>query len=135
MERVGASGVQLTEPSLLIADDDRDFRESLGEVFQRRGFAIQLAADGQEAVEIVQTAGRLHIVLFDVHMPRLTGLQALSALRKSALNVPCILMTAKLDESIVEQAGQLETSGLLAKPFTLRDVTNAVERVLKTNYA
>ena len=43
--------MQLAEPKLLIADDDRDFRESLGEVFERRGYSIRLAADGQEAIE------------------------------------------------------------------------------------
>lgn len=126
--------VQLAEPKLLIADDDRDFRESLGEVFQRRGYKICLAADGQEAVEIVQTSRQLHLVLFDVHMPRKTGLQALLEIRQAQLLLPCILMSAKLDDSIVRQADELETCGVLAKPFTLRDLTSTVQRVLFQAY-
>ncbi len=126
--------MQLAEPKLLIADDDRDFRESLGEVFERRGYSIRLAADGQEAIEIAQTHSPLHLVLFDVHMPRKTGLQALCELREAELLLPCILMSAKLDDAIVRQADALETYGVLAKPFTLRDLTSTVERVLVQVY-
>lgn len=126
--------VQLAEPKLLIADDDRDFRESLGEVFQRRGYEIRLAADGQEALEIVHTSRQLHLVLFDVHMPRMTGLQAVCEIRQAELPLPCILMSAQLDATIVQQADELDICGMLAKPFTLRDLTSTVERVLQQVY-
>ena len=123
------------EPKLLIADDDRDFRESLGEVFQRRGYETHLVADGCEAVEFVQATHELHLVIFDVHMPRLTGLEALQQIRDVGTHLlPCILMSAKLDEAIVRQAEELDTSGFLAKPFTLRDATSAVESILKQFY-
>ena len=127
--------MQTTEPKLLIADDDRDFRESLGEVFERRGYSTRLAADGREAVEIVQKSRELHLVILDVHMPRLTGLQALEEIRQMFEKaLPCILMSAQLDEEIVRQAQQLETTSVLSKPFTLRVVTETVEEILRTNY-
>ncbi len=131
--------MQLTEPRLLIADDDRDFRESLGEVFGRRGYEIVLAADGQEAVDIALESvalgcSTLHLVLLDVHMPRLTGLQALLQIRQESLFLPCILMSAMLDEQIVQRANELNTSDVLAKPFTLRDLTTCVEKVLNQSY-
>ena len=127
--------MQWTEPHLLIADDDRDFRESLGEVFARRGYATQLAADGCEAVEIVQSEDQLHLVVLDVHMPRLSGLEALSQIRAVAQpSLPCILMSAQLDDQIVNQAQQLDISSVLSKPFTLRDITSTVERILNQSY-
>ena len=127
--------MQWTEPRLLIADDDRDFRESLGEVFQRRGFETELAADGCEAVEIVQSAADVHIVLLDVHMPRLTGLQALHQIRSMvSAALPCVLMSAQLDADIVAEAESLEISTVLAKPFSLKDVTGTVERILNDQY-
>ena len=127
--------VQWTEPKLLIADDDRDFRESLGEVFERRGYSTRLAADGCEAVEIVQSSSELHLLILDVHMPRLTGLQALEQIRHIVeSSLPCILMSAKLDESIVRQAKELRSASLLAKPFTLRAVTATVEEILRASY-
>ena len=127
--------MQWTEPKLLIADDDRDFRESLGEVFARRGYATRFAADGCEAVEIVQSSGELHLMLMDFNMPRLTGLEALQEIRKSSkCDLPCVLMSAQLDDSIVRQAQQLNISGVLSKPFKLRDVTAIVEDILRTCY-
>lgn len=127
--------LQWTEPKLLIADDDRDFRESLSEVFVRRGFCTELAADGCEAVEIVQASSELHLVVLDVHMPRLTGLEAFRQMRAIAANaLPCILMSAQLDEKIVEQAASLEISSVLSKPFKLKDITAAVESILQEQY-
>lgn len=127
--------MQWTEPRLLIADDDRDFRESLSEVFTRRGFCTHLAADGREAVEIVQASAELHLVLLDVHMPHLSGLQALHQIRQLVQDtLPCILMSAQLDDQIVRQAEQLETASVLSKPFTLRDVTGTVEEILRQSY-
>ena len=52
----------LDMPSMLITDDDRDFRETLGGLFEERGFHTMLAGDGQEAFEIVQRV-TVHVVL------------------------------------------------------------------------
>jgi CheY-like chemotaxis protein len=127
--------MQWTEPNILIADDDRDFRESLGEVFSRRGYCTRLAADGCEAVEMVRKYTGLHVVLLDVHMPRLSGLEALVLIRQvSQTTLPCILMSAQLDEAIVRQAEELHTAQVLAKPFTLRTLTGTVEQILSQSY-
>lgn len=123
------------EPQLLIADDDQDFRESLGEVFTRRGYATRLAADGLEALQIIQDSPGLHLILLDVHMPRLTGLETLQRLRvERSLATPCILMSAQMDECIVRQAKQLQISSLLNKPFSLKALTMTVESVLRSSY-
>jgi CheY-like chemotaxis protein len=127
--------MQSTEPTLLIADDDRDFRESLSEVFTRRGFTTQLAANGSEAVEIVQATTHLHLVLLDVHMPKLSGIEALGKIREiAAEQLPCILMSAKFDAQIVQEAQRLQIETMLSKPFTLRDLTGTVESVFEQSY-
>lgn len=123
------------EPKLLIADDDRDFRESIGEVFCRRGYDTRLAADGQEALDIVRNSAGLHLVIFDIHMPRMSGLQALQQIRwDRSSSLPCILMSAQLDDHIIRAAEPLQPAGLLSKPFTLRTLTSTVESILKANY-
>ncbi len=80
------------QPNLLITDDDRDFRESLGELLTRRGFQTVLADSGEEAIEILQQQS-VHLVVVDMHMPRWSGLDTLACLRQMALEVPCILMS------------------------------------------
>ena len=65
-------------PSLLITDDDSDFRETLQVVFEPQGFRTLLAGDGEEAIEIVRHE-EVHLLLLDMHMPKLTGLETLAA--------------------------------------------------------
>lgn len=127
--------MEWTAPHLLIADDDRDFRESLSEIFERRGFRTHLASDGMEALDIVLSQVELHLVMLDVHMPKLSGLDALELIRDSVtMQLPCIIMSAQLDDSIRQRAAELETDLVLAKPFTLRDVTGNVTEILRRSY-
>ena len=65
-------------PSLLITDDDSDFRETLQVVFEPQGFRTLLAGDGEEALHIVRHE-EVHLLLLDMHMPKLTGLETLAA--------------------------------------------------------
>lgn len=84
---------------------------------------------------MVQAGLELHLILLDVHMPRLSGLQALERIREENEELlPCILMSAQLDEEIVRQAQQLETASVMSKPFTLRDITGTVEEILRKSY-
>ncbi|MBZ4170980.1 response regulator, partial [Escherichia fergusonii] len=68
--------------TILIADDDRGNREALGEVLENQGFRTVLAEDGGKAVELVQV-DMVHLVLFDMHMPKLTGLEAMTVIRQT----------------------------------------------------
>ena len=116
-------------PQLLITDDDRDFRDSLAEALARRGFGLLLASDGCEALEIIRLQP-VHLMLVDMHMPRLSGLETLASLRKLEFATPCILMSAALDDRIVDEAEQLSTSTVLAKPFSLKTITTAIRHIL-----
>ncbi len=120
-------------PQLLITDDDRDFRDSLAEALARRGFGLLLASDGCEAIEIIREQP-VHLMLVDMHMPRLSGLETLASLRKLQIPTPCILMSAALDERIVDEAEQLSTATVLSKPFSLQTITQAIRHILFDRY-
>ncbi|WP_153558997.1 response regulator [Roseimaritima sediminicola] len=120
-------------PNLLITDDDEALRLSLGEAFERRGFQVTLAADGQEALDVVHSA-TIHMALVDVHMPRVSGLQLIERLRGDELEVPCILMSAALDESIRHEAESMHVFRILDKPFRLADVASTVRQGLAEHY-
>jgi CheY-like chemotaxis protein len=120
--------------SILIADDDRGTRETLGEVLRDRGFDTVLAADGGEAVEIVQV-NLIHLVLFDMHMPRLTGLEALTLLRHSlGLALPAVLMTADATTDLLRQAFQAQVYSVIPKPVNKNIVLHTLARALSQVY-
>ncbi len=120
-------------PSLLITDDDRDFRETLKVVFEPKGFTTLLAGDGEQALKIVRTQ-KVHLVLLDVHMPKLSGLETLRLVKQFRSMLPCILMSARLDEMILEEARRAEAFSVLAKPVTLQQITGTVEDALRRVY-
>ena len=120
-------------PSLLIADDDRDFRETLRDVFEPRGFRTFLAACGEEAVSIVREE-EVHIALVDFHMPRLSGLETARELRAHRDHLPCILISAALDERIIAEAQEIPVFSVLSKPLGRAEVTETVCNALRVFY-
>ncbi len=120
-------------PSLLITDDDREFRETLQVGLEPRGFKTLLAGDGEEALKIVRTQ-EVHLVLLDMHMPKLTGLETLRRLKQFRSILPCILLSAQLDELLIEQARLAQAFSVLAKPVTLGQLTGILRQALRRTY-
>jgi two-component system chemotaxis response regulator CheY len=125
--------VVLETPCLLITDDDRDFRETLREVFEPRGFRTILAGDGEEALEIVQKEP-VHLLLMDMHLPRLTGLETIRRVQAFQAALPCILVSAALDEFIVAEAMRSRVFSVLPKPFRCAQITEIVRRAMRVTY-
>ena len=121
----------MVSPSLLITDDDRAFRETLREVFQPRGFRTILAADGEEAVEVARSEPELHLVLIDMHMPRLTGIEAIKRIRQHRAGMPCILISGQLDDEI---RSSVDAIRVLDKPVSFQEVTESVHDALRITY-
>jgi DNA-binding NtrC family response regulator len=121
-------------PSLLITDDDPGFRETLRGIFELKGFRTLLAGDGEEALHIVH-AETVHVVLLDMHMPRLTGLETLRMLKEFRAMLPCILLSAQLDERMIEQARRAHAYSVLSKTVTIGQITGAVRQALQRTYA
>jgi two-component system chemotaxis response regulator CheY len=118
-------------PTLLITDDDIGFRETLRDIFEPEGFQTFLAGDGLEAFEIVK-AQPVHLALLDMHMPRINGLDTIRLVHEIKPELPCILLSAALDEVIIQAAKELLTFSILSKPCSRLQITSAVRQALKT---
>lgn len=120
--------------SILIADDDRGNRETLGEMLDKRGFRTVLAADGGEAVELVRV-DMVHLVLFDMHMPGLTGLEAFAVIRETLDRVlPAVLMTADATNDLIRQAFAAQVYSVIPKPVSANVVLHTLSRALTKVY-
>jgi CheY-like chemotaxis protein len=124
----------LNPPTLLITDDDAGFRETLQVAFEPRGYHTLLAGNGEEALDIVQRE-KVHLVLLDVHMPRLSGLETLQRLREFRAGLPCILLSAQMDDLIIEQAKLAHAFSVLSKTVTVNQITSLVRLALQRTYA
>lgn len=120
-------------PSILITDDDREFRETLRGLFEPRGFCAFTAADGEEALDIARRE-TIHLALFDMHMPRLSGLDAIRRLKEFHAAMPCILISAAADERLIEEARLAQAFDVLRKPVTRDGVISVVRSALEKSY-
>lgn len=123
----------LASPTLLITDDDAALRESLATAFTRRGFKVTLAEDGQRGLDIARRKG-IHLVLVDYQMPKLTGLEMLAALREVRPDLPCILMSAALDEVVRSEAEKMRAYGVMSKPLRLSEIDRIVRQAMRKFY-
>ena len=87
----------------------------------------------EEALQIVGQED-LHLVLLDMHMPRLTGLETLRRLKQFKSRLPCILLSARMDDALAREARLAEAFSVLAKPVSRLLITNAVENALRRIY-
>jgi len=111
---------------ILVVEDER----VLGRVYSRAlvaaGFAVDLAADGAEALERLLGVS-YDVLVSDVCMPRMDGIDLLRQVRRSRPNVPVVLVTAHLDERSYELAHTLGAARFLRKPVTMEQLARAVE--------
>ncbi|HVS40451.1 MAG TPA: response regulator [Gemmataceae bacterium] len=118
---------------ILITDDDDRCREALRDIMEPEGFRTLLASSGEEALDIVRGVG-VHLVLLDMHMPTLTGLETLQLARQINALLPAILMTADSSQSLMRQALQAHVYTVLPKPIAKNVVLYTVVRALEHCY-
>ena len=122
-----------SSPTLLITDDDRDLRETLGCIFERRGFQTMLASDGVEAVEIV-SKNPVDLLLIDLQMPNLCGLETLRIVKQQRSLLPCIVMSASLSEQLIVEIKNAKAFSVLPKPLSRHEITSVVELAMWKTY-
>jgi two-component system chemotaxis response regulator CheY len=119
--------------SILITDDDRRCQEALRDIVGAEGFRTLLASSGEEALDIVRQEP-VHLLLLDMHLPRLTGLETLQIVRQFNALLPCILVTGDVDERLIRQACQARAYSVIPKPVSKHVVLYTVVRALGRHY-
>jgi CheY-like chemotaxis protein len=119
--------------SILIADDDSNSRDALREIIQPEGFQTLLASSGEEAIDIVREAP-VHLVLLDMHMPTLTGLETLQLVREINAQLPAILVTGDPTDRLVRQAIQAHFYSVIPKPVSRKLLLYTVLKALARFY-
>jgi CheY-like chemotaxis protein len=119
--------------SILIADDEGSCREALRDIMGAQGFRTLLASTGEEVIDIVRGAP-IHLVLLDMHMPTLTGLETLHLVRQINARLPAILVTGDASDSVLRQAQQAHVYSVIPKPVSKNVVLYTVLKALARFY-
>lgn len=110
---------------VLIVDDEPDIREVLGEFLGREGFLTQAASDGRTAIKLVSEE-RPPVVLLDVVMPNLEGLEALMLIRGIAPETRVIMISGKATLDVAKRALAYGAFDFLEKPLDMRHLGEVV---------
>ena len=119
-----------TKPRVLVVDDDRAVRDSLRRSLEFNGYDVALAGDGAEALV---TVGSAHpdVVVMDVMMPRLDGIETTRALRSAGNDVPILVLTAR--DAVGDRVEGLDAGAddYLTKPFALEELLARLRALLR----
>jgi two-component system, chemotaxis family, chemotaxis protein CheY len=123
------------ESDVLVVDDSAAIRKILQRVLRQTGMAIRTifeAGDGQEALDLLN-AHRVHLVLTDINMPKMDGLQLLAAMKASERwrDVPVVMITTEGGETKVGEAVKLGAAGYVRKPFTADQIKEKLAGILE----
>lgn len=131
----GEGDSAITNPHILIVDDEVDFLFAASVALRAAGYTVVEAADGKEALSRIReyrNAGKnIDLLLTDLRMPYLCGLELLEGMEELGADIPVIAMTGHVDDAL---RGDLQAKGcveILEKPFEPHDLVARVQEVLK----
>ena len=123
------------DSDVLVVDDSAAIRKILTRVLRQTGMAIQTireAGDGQEALAVL-ALHRIDLVLSDINMPKMDGLQLLASLKASPQwqEIPVVMITTEGGETKVAEAVRLGAAGYVRKPFTADQIKEKLVGILE----
>lgn len=117
---------------VLVVDDDADLRLTVAEALSEGNYEVEQASDGEEAVNKVR-AGRYNLVLMDVNMPRLSGLEALKEIKAYDPSIIVIILTAFANVRDAIEATKQGAYNYLEKPIKAENLVYMVDKALKAH--
>ena len=115
---------------LLLVEDDPTLRRALSFNLTREGYEVTSAADGEAALEAARS-DRLDLILLDVMLPGMSGVEVLRVLRREGVSTPVIILSAKGDEIDRVVGLQIGADDYVAKPFSRPELLARIEAVLR----
>ncbi len=117
---------------ILIVDDEEDVRLFLADFFVERDFQVLSAASAEEALQICEK-DRPDVVLLDIMMPGMDGMQCLEHLKRKYPSMVVIMITALKDETRMAKAKKLGAADYVVKPFSLAYLETEMEKIIRTS--
>ncbi len=120
------------EGVVLVVDDDDDFAESVAKFLTDRGYRVLVARTGEEAVEMVLADG-IDLLVLDLRLPVLSGLEVYMELKKRDAAVPTIIATgyAAEEKESIDALRAMSVTGCLVKPFEPAALLEAIQAMMK----
>jgi CheY-like chemotaxis protein len=114
---------------LLYVDDEADLRSLVQMHLSLEGYEVETAADGDSAIQMLKDQP-YDIVLLDVYMPKMNGLQVLQYLKRSNTTARLIVLTGSDNPYIAKECARLGAQAYLSKPYNFHELIESIDRVM-----
>jgi two-component system chemotaxis response regulator CheY len=116
--------------TILVVDDSITILELLAEALEPEGFETLKATDGEDALAKLMSRKEIVLVMCDVNMPRMNGLDLLASARNRGLEVPFLMLTTEAQPELIERARGLGAKGWMVKPVKPQLLVSAVQAII-----
>jgi two-component system chemotaxis response regulator CheY len=118
---------------ILIVDDSIAIRQTVSMALRAAGFGMMQAADGKEGLAIVDANANIDLVICDINMPNMNGLEMLAQIRDKPGNeaLKVLMLTTEAQTSLVKRAKELGAVGWIVKPFKSPQLVQTVEHLTR----
>ena len=117
--------------TILIVDDSATVRQQVGTALREAGFDVVEAVDGQEGAETIEKRTDISVVVCDVNMPRMTGIEMLERVKGAGAraDLPIVMLTTESQPALIQKAKGLGAKGWVVKPFKANLLVAAVQKL------
>ena len=122
----------VSDEIILVVDDEPEVRGYLETALRCEGYGVEIAEDGEEALNLLKIGVPVCALLLDMTIPKLDGLQVLRELRNSGRNLPVIMISGSVSSSIIVEAMRSGADDFLAKPISQESLRRSLTNILGT---
>lgn len=119
-------------PNILLIDDANTIRKVCAQILTQAGHVVRTAASAQEGIREIIDSGAPDLIVTDIDMPGMDGLEFCNRIRKTGAKVPILVITSFSDKEMIQQAKTLNLAGWLLKPVTPDNLISKVNTALTT---
>jgi two-component system chemotaxis response regulator CheY len=117
---------------ILIVDDSRTVRQQAGMVLAQAGYQVIEAEDGEQGLSTIGAQRDIELVICDINMPNMNGIEMLTAVKADASNsaLPIIMLTTEGRTELIQQAKRIGAKGWVVKPFKPEQLVAVIRKII-----
>src|SRR6478609_2690496 len=116
--------------TILVIDDSDTLRQQVRQTLVSAGYDVVEAMDGVDGLEKIKTLTNVSLVLCDINMPRMNGLEMLLEVQRGGIKIPIIMLTTEGQPALIQRARDAGAKGWIVKPFKPELLITAVVKIL-----
>jgi two-component system chemotaxis response regulator CheY len=116
---------------VLVIDDSPTVRQQVGLALKQAGYTVMEATDGMDGAQKIASNSQIALVICDVNMPRMNGLEMLEKVRTDpkTVNLPVVMLTTEGQPELIQRAKKAGAKGWIVKPFKAELLIGAVQKL------